>query len=122
MTIIIMFLKFNWDIISNRKTMKLLRLLPFTLPFLLLFSCSKNDVTPPPYTYDVNLENTVPIPDTVMRHLEGIYSLTVGSEKLGSAFVCKVSKRSVSFFSDKAGRFIVLKYGFNPTNSSIQFA
>lgn len=89
---------------------------------LILFSCSKNDIVTPPYSYEMNLENTLPVPDSVMRYMEGIYKLSDGSDKLGVEFVCKVSKRRVSFFSDKEGIFMILKYGLNPEDSSLQFA
>jgi glycerophosphoryl diester phosphodiesterase len=95
----------------------------FLLSILLfLFSCTKNDITLPPYNPELNLEGTLPISDSIMRNMEGIYHLAGGTEKLGIQFVCKVSKRKVSFFSNSNGIFIILKYGFNPVDSSIQFA
>src|SRR5688572_21452615 len=89
---------------------------------LALGSCSKNDLTQPPYNAELNLENTLPVPDSLMKKMEGIYELAGGSGKLGGRFVCKVSKRKVSFFSEKDGIFIILKYGFDPEDSSLQFA
>jgi glycerophosphoryl diester phosphodiesterase len=89
---------------------------------LVMLSCSKNDITVPPYNPEVNLENTLQIPDSVMKHMEGIYNLSNGSGKLGSHFVCKATRNRVSFFSETDGIFMILKFGFNPTDSSIQFA
>jgi len=89
---------------------------------VLVLSCSKNDITVPPYNPEVNLENTLHIPDSAMEKMEGIYDLTNGSNKLGSNFVCKATRNRVSFFSGTDGIFIILKYGFNPLDSSIQFA
>src|SRR6516165_5734720 len=94
------------------------------LPALLVifFGCSKNGITPPPISQDADLVGTKPLTDTVMKHMEGIYDLSAGSDGLGSNFVCKVSKFRVSFFSNANGIFFILKYGLNPTDSSLQFA
>ena len=53
--------------------------------------------------------------------MEGIYTASAGSQELGSKFVCKVSKYKVSFFSEKDGIFIILKYGYK-SDGSIQFS
>src|SRR5580765_3678235 len=98
------------------------RFLYWLVILLIFFACSKNGITLPPDNPDSNLSNTKFISDTVMKKMEGIYSLSDGSNGLGSTFVCKVSKRKVSFFSDKDGIFIILGYGLNPTDSSIQFS
>jgi glycerophosphoryl diester phosphodiesterase len=98
------------------------RLLYWTLVLMIFFSCSKNGITLPPNNPDSNLVNTKFISDTVMKNMEGIYSLSDGSGSLGSQFVCKVSKHKVSFFSDQSGIFFILGYGLNPTDSSIQFS
>ena len=87
-----------------------------------LASCSLNDITPPPVTMDVNLANTAPLSNTVMKKMEGIYTLSDGNEDLGTDFVCKASKYKVSFFSNKSGIFIILKYGFNQSDNSIRFS
>ena len=89
---------------------------------LVFFSCSKNQITLPPYNPDSNLDRTLPIPDSVMKKMEGIYNLAGGNTDLGQNFVCKVSKNRVSFFSNLDGIFMILKYGFNPIDSSIQFS
>ena len=89
---------------------------------LLFFSCSKNGITLPPYNADSNLDNTLPISDTIMKRMEGIYNLNAGNGNLGEKFVCKVSKNKASFFSNLNGIFFIMKYGFNPTDSSIQFS
>src|ERR1700744_5276085 len=94
----------------------------FFLIILLFFSCSKNGITLPPINPGANLINTVYISDTVMKNMEGIYSLQSGDGSLGGEFVCKISKFKVSFFSNQDGIFIILNYGFNPSDSSIQFA
>jgi glycerophosphoryl diester phosphodiesterase len=54
--------------------------------------------------------------------MEGIYKLGEGNSNLGSQFVCKISKYKVSFFSNESGIFIILKYGLNPVDSSLQFS
>jgi glycerophosphoryl diester phosphodiesterase len=48
--------------------------------------------------------------------------LNSGSDALGKQFVCKVSRFRVSFFSEKEGIFIILKYGLKTSDSSIQFS
>jgi len=88
----------------------------------LFFSCSKNQIVLPPYNPDSNLNNTLPIAGATMKKMEGIYNLSTGSQDIGQTFVCKVSKNKVSFFSNQDGIFIILKYGFNSTDSSIQFS
>jgi glycerophosphoryl diester phosphodiesterase len=87
-----------------------------------LNSCSKNEVTLPPYNPELNLDGTLPVSNSIMKKMEGIYSLSDGSGNLGEEFVCKVSRRKVSFFSNQSGIFIILRYGLNPVDSSIQFA
>src|SRR5215467_13755163 len=88
---------------------------------ILFLSCSKSKITPSEND-DYNLVGTTPIAGSVMKKMEGIYKLTSGSEDLGSQFVCKTSKSRVSFFSDLDGIFIILKYGYNPADGSIQFS
>jgi len=89
---------------------------------ILLISCSKSEITLPPKNSDANLSGTTFIDGSVMKKMEGIYVQQNGSDNLGKQFVCKVSKFKVSFFSNKDGIFIILKYGFNPTDGSIQFS
>ena len=85
-------------------------------------SCSKNGITLPPYNANSNLSNTILVTDSVIRQLEGVYMLGPGSDGLGSHFVCKKSKSKLSFFSAKEGIYIILNYGLNPNDSSIQFS
>ena len=89
---------------------------------VMAFACSKNGIVAPPINPDANLVGTLPLTDTIMKNMEGIYTLNSGSDELGSQFVCRVSKFKVSFFGNKEGIFFILKYGFNPTDSSIQFS
>jgi glycerophosphoryl diester phosphodiesterase len=89
---------------------------------LLFLSCSKNQITPPPQVNLSNVVNTDYLSDTLMKKMEGVYELSLGNGGLGSQFVCKVSKYKISFFSNTSGIFFILSYGFNPTDSSIQFA
>jgi glycerophosphoryl diester phosphodiesterase len=89
---------------------------------ILLISCSKSEITLPPKNSDANLNGTTFIDGSVMKKMEGIYVQENGSDNLGKEFVCKVSKFRVSFFSNKDGIFIILKYGLNPANGSIQFS
>ena len=98
------------------------RLLYPILILLLFYSCSKNKITLPPDQSATDLENTRYISDTVMKNMEGIYSLVDGTTSLGSEFVCKVSKHKVSFFSNENGIFFILAYGFNAADSSIRFS
>ena len=92
------------------------------IPLIALISCSKNQITRPPDNPDTNLINTLPLTDTVMSRMEGIYTLSGGDAGLGSQFVCKASKYRLSFFSDHDGIFMILDYGLNPVDSSIQFS
>ena len=94
----------------------------FAILFILFFSCSKNQITIPPNNPATNLINTQYISDTTMKNMEGIYALGDGDGGLGSEFVCKISKSKISFFSNKDGIFIILSYGLNTADSSIQFA
>jgi glycerophosphoryl diester phosphodiesterase len=94
----------------------------FLLPLMFLASCKKNEITVPPSAEDSNLTNTQPVGFNIMKTMEGIYTLTTGSNALGDNFVCKVSKKKVSFFSNKDGIFIILKYGLKSTDGSIQFS
>ncbi len=87
----------------------------------ILWSCSKSEITVPPENADTNLSNTTAIDGSVMKLMEGIYKLSDGSDGLGKQFVCKVSKYKVSFFSEKEGIFMILKYGLS-ADSSIQFS
>ena len=87
-----------------------------------IIACEKNNITPPIPVSDRNLLNTSAISDGVMQHMEGIYKLSDGSEDLGTDFVCKVSKYKVSFFSNSGGLYIILNYGLNPKDGSIQFS
>ena len=87
-----------------------------------LSACSKNQITRPPDDPATNLINTLPLTDTVMTKMEGIYTLSGGNTDLGSQFVCKASKYRLSFFSERDGIFMILDYGLNPMDSSIQFS
>jgi len=89
---------------------------------MFLASCKKNEITVPPSAEDSNLTNTQTVGFNIMKTMEGIYTLTTGSNALGDNFVCKVSKKKVSFFSNKDGIFIILKYGLKSTDGSIQFS
>jgi len=85
----------------------------------MFFSCSKNETTLQP---PINIGNVYFLSDTSMKKMEGIYSLSSGSDALGTNFVCKASKYRVSFFGNKEGIFIILKYGLDPTDSSLKFS
>jgi glycerophosphoryl diester phosphodiesterase len=89
---------------------------------LISFSCSLNHITPPPSNSDTNLINTIPVSNATMKNMEAIYSLSDGNVNLGTEFVCKISKYKISFFSNESGIFIILKYGLNPSDSSLQFS
>jgi glycerophosphoryl diester phosphodiesterase len=99
------------------------RYLPYFFLSLIVFAgCKKNEITAPPFAEDSNLVNTQPIAFNTMKTMEGIYTLTSGSNALGDNFVCKVSKNKVSFFSNKDGLFIILKRGLKTSDGSIQFS
>lgn len=90
----------------------------------LLAGCSKSEITAPPVTDDTNLAGTTAIPfvgGATIKSMEGVYRLSDGVDNLGTEFVCKVSKYKVSFFSNASGLHIILKYGYRPTDGSIQF-
>jgi glycerophosphoryl diester phosphodiesterase len=90
--------------------------------FAILSGCKKNEIILPPSPDDSNLINTQSIAFNTMKKMEGIYKLSSGSNYLGDDFVCKVSKNKVSFFSNKEGIFIILKYGLKNADGSIQFS
>jgi len=90
--------------------------------FFLVLSCSKNQITLPPDNPNTNLINTLTISDSVLKPMEGIYTVIDGSNSLGSQYVCKTSLHKVSFFSNVQGIFIILDFGFHPADSSIQFS
>ncbi len=85
----------------------------------LFFSCSKNQILVQP---DVSIGNVVFVSDTAMKKMEGIYALNSGTTDYGTEWVCKASKFRVSFFSNQAGIFMILKYGVDPTDSSLKFS
>lgn len=89
---------------------------------LILSSCSLNQITLPPINPESNLAGTVPVPFATMKKMEGIYSSSDGNKGLGSQFVCKLSRYKISFFSNQNGILIILKYGLNKADNSIQFA
>ena len=93
------------------------------LVLIIFFSCSKNQITLPPDNLNANLINTTPISNSVMKNMEGIYSLSGGNSSLGTEFVCKISKNKVSFFSnDENGLFFILGYGYHQADNSIKFS
>ena len=92
------------------------------LILVIFFSCNKNQLTFPLVNPGNNLVNTEPIANSVMKNMEGVYSLSDGSSNLGTDFVCKVSKTKVSFFSNQSGILFILSYGLNATDGSIQFS
>ena len=95
----------------------------FLLNFLtVLISCKKDNVIVPPAIPYIYLINTLPLSDTVMKNMEGIYALADGRGDLGTEFVCKVSKSKVSFFSNSGGIYIILQYGLDTTDGAIKFA
>jgi len=97
-------------------------LLLFALLCLFCIACSKNQITLPPAINEDNLVNTTYLSDTVMKKMEGVFGLSQGNNTLGTEFVCKTSKNKLSFFSNTSGIFMILSYGFNPADGSIQFA
>jgi glycerophosphoryl diester phosphodiesterase len=89
---------------------------------MIFVSCNKNAIVPQLTNPDSNLVNTVQVPDTIMKYIEGVYTLTGGSGNLGTEFVCKVSKFKISFFSNTNGIYIILQYGYRSQDSTIQLA
>jgi glycerophosphoryl diester phosphodiesterase len=96
--------------------------LPLIFLFTILLGCNKNEITRPPAPDDSNLVNTQFIAYNTMKKMEGVYKLSSGNNMLGDNFVCKVSKNKLSFFSNKEGIFIILKYGLKSADGSIQFS
>jgi hypothetical protein len=84
-----------------------------------LFSCSKNQTVLQPSIPDGGVYF---VSDTSMKKMEGIYTLNSGTTELGTQFVCKASKFRVSFFSNEGGIFFILKYGIDPSDSSLKFS
>ena len=101
-----------------KKNMRLLHSYAYLFLVIAFFACTKNDFV---YQPEVNIGDVYFIPDTPMKKMEGIYSLSSGSTALGTNFVFKVSKYRVSFFGNE-GIFMILKYGINPTDSSLKFS
>ncbi|GEM_PF-342330 len=92
---------------------------------LALFGCTKSEITFPPDPDASNLAGTADVPfvgGATMKSMEGIYELTGGNSGLGTAFVCKVSKYKVSFFSNDRGLSILLNYGYRTSDGSIQLS
>lgn len=90
-----------------------------------LLGCSKSEITAPPEGDDANLAGTIALPfvgPATIKSMEGIYALSQGNQSLGTTFVCRVSKKKVSFFSNSGGLHIVLKYGYKASDGSIQFS
>jgi glycerophosphoryl diester phosphodiesterase len=87
--------------------------------FLLFISCSKNGFL---YQPTVTIGDVITLPTASMKKMEGIYTLSTGSTDFGTNFVCKTSKYRVSFFSNQDGIFMILKYGLDPTDSSLKFS
>jgi glycerophosphoryl diester phosphodiesterase len=82
-------------------------------------SCSKNQTLLQPA---FSIGNVQFISDTSMKKMKGIYDLSAGTSELGTNFVCLASKYRVSFFSNQGGIFMILKYGLDPTDSSLKFS
>jgi glycerophosphoryl diester phosphodiesterase len=97
---------------TGRNTWKYLIIL------LVFFGCSKNQIVLQP---DVNIGNVLFVSDTYMKKMEGIYALNSGQSGYGTEWVCKASKYRVSFFSNLSGIFMILKYGIDPSDSSLKF-
>jgi len=93
--------------------------LKYLVLLLVFFSCSKNQIVLQP---DINIGNVYFVSDTSMKKMEGIYSVNTGTTGYGNQWVCKVSKFRVSFFSNQAGIFMILKYGIDPIDSSLKFS
>jgi len=90
------------------------------LIFVFAFSaCSKNQTVLQP---TVNIGNVYFVSDTSMKKMEGIYAVNSGTTGYGNQWVCKVSKYRVSFFSNQNGIFMILKYGVDPSDSSLKFS
>jgi glycerophosphoryl diester phosphodiesterase len=98
---------------TGRNTIKYLIIL------IVFFSCSKNQIVLQP---DISIGNVVFVSDTTMKKMEGIYALNSGTTDYGTQWVCKASKYRVSFFSNQAGIFMILKYGIDPSDSSLKFS
>src|SRR6516164_5828305 len=67
-------LGWNFKYVNDMQT----RFIFLFLLTLTLFSCSKNQITLPPDNPDTNLINTLPLSDSVLRGMEGIYTLSGG--------------------------------------------
>ncbi len=100
-----------------------MKLQHFLIVLLIIVSaCSQNEILLPPVNTDSNLANTMIILQPTMKKMEAIYKLSGGSAGLGSEFVCKVSRHKLSFFSNANGTSLIMKYGLNAVDGSIQFS
>lgn len=84
----------------------------------LIIGCTQND---PLLTPKISLGNATPLDKNVLMPLEGIYSVPDGDGALGTEFVCKVTKNTISFFGNKNGIFLILEAGLVQSDSSIVF-
>ncbi len=91
----------------------------YLLVLIVFFSCSKNQTVTQPV---INIGDVETVSNATMKKMEGIYSLSSGSGALGTNFVCKVSRFRVSFFGNRDGIFMILKYGIDPADSSLKFS
>jgi len=97
----------------------------FTVPllaFLLLLagSCIKDRFVPLPDYTEGNLDNTLSIPQAYDSLFEGVYELRDGYSAFGVQLVAKWKQGALCFFGEHDGRYINLRVGFDPADSSIR--
>jgi glycerophosphoryl diester phosphodiesterase len=84
----------------------------------ILAGCTQNDpLIPPP----LSLGDATVLGKSTLLPLEGIYTLSSGNDGLGTEFVCRVTRNTVSFFGNRSGIFIILHAGLVHADSSILF-
>lgn len=87
-----------------------------------LTGCIKDKFDPLPDYSMSNLDNTVPFDTSYGSCFEGIYQLSEGDDRFGQQFVGKWANGYLCLFGANDGKFINLKVGFNPADSSFRMA
>lgn len=95
----------------------------FVVFMAVLFSaCIKDEFSPFPEYSMSNLANTIPFDTAYQSYFEGIYELVEGDDRFGQQFAGKWANGYLCLFGQKDGKFINLKVGFNPTDSSFRMS
>lgn len=90
---------------------------------MLFFSaCYKEKFNALPSVDEGNLQNTVALDSMYFSLLEGLYGWVEGDDRFGNELAARRTDGYLCLYSEKDGRFLNLKIGFRPGDSSIQMA